>query len=588
VVVTAELPLIASAAALALVGLLLATRSKYALPAAIVAAIFACGAPLVLATLIDPANAAGRALWEWSAAGGPTVRASYRFDGIAAIGVAVGAAYAGAGLFGAARAARRHPLLPSAILALGLVFFALVVTEDLIAGTVVLGVLAAITVLAGLAVAPLPATTRLAAYLAVGIQFFVLAALLLSRFGGASFRFDAISPNSVSPGAILAASIGAALFAGLYPFIPWRFRAQLRGPDLERLRGVITMPAGVAGSVLLLRLLATTRGDITAVGLPGLALEWRLVVALVALLAFAAAAWRARRLPRRLTILTVAMVAGLAGYDGIHWADVVLVATLLSVLYAAGVSLALPEQWEVVRYDVTLAAFWIALAVGTPTAIAGGLFILVADALVALAESIWARGGYVIVIAGSSATLTGLIVIGSGSLATMDIGEEALSLAGLVAIGLLVLVHVGRRLDRVGVPLALDGLAAASALGITTLIGLAVSVPLYQGVSLVFGRPFEPGIANTPVGFLAAIAVATLLVMIARSIRPFMPDLEPITVRLRELIAVADPVPAGQFAFAALDAITSRTASIFNLFEQRAGIWLATVLIIAVLVWSVR
>jgi len=586
--VTAELPLIASAAALALVGLLLATRSKYALPAAIVAAIFACGAPLVLATLIDPANAAGRALWEWSAAGGPTVRASYRFDGIAAIGVAVGAAYAGAGLFGAARATRRHPLLPSAILALGLVFFALVVTEDLIAGTVVLGVLAAITVLAGLAVAPLPATTRLAAYLAVGIQFFVLAALLLSRFGGASFRFDAISPNSVSPGAILAASIGAALFAGLYPFIPWRFRAQLRGPDLERLRGVITMPAGVAGSVLLLRLLATTRGDITAVGLPGLALEWRLVVALVALLAFAAAAWRARRLPRRLTILTVAMVAGLAGYDGIHWADVVLVATLLSVLYAAGVSLALPEQWEVVRYDVTLAAFWIALAVGTPTAIAGGLFILVADALVALAESIWARGGYVIVIAGSSATLTGLIVIGSGSLATMDIGAEALSLAGLVAIGLLVLVHVGRRLDRVGVPLALDGLAAASALGITTLIGLAVSVPLYQGVSLVFGRPFEPGIANTPVGFLAAIAVATLLVMIARSIRPFMPDLEPIMVRLRELIAVADPVPAGQFAFAALDGITSRTASIFNLFEQRAGIWLATVLIIAVLVWSVR
>lgn len=585
---TAELPLIASATALALVGLLLATRSKYALPIAIVGAIFACVAPLVLATLIDPANVAGRALWEWSAAGGPTVRASYRFDGIAAIGVAVGAAYAGAGLFGAARASRRHPLLPSAVLALGLVFFALAVTEDLIAGTVVLGVLAAITVLAALAVAPLPATTRLSAYLAVGIQFFVLAALLLSRFGGASFRFDAISPDSVSPGAIVAASIGAALFAGLYPFIPWRFRAQLRGPDLERLRGVITMPAGVAASVLLLRLLATTRGDITAVGLPGLDLQWRIVAALATLLAFGVGAWRARRLPRRAAILTVAIVAALAGYGAIHWADVVLVATLLTVLYAAGVSLALPEQWEVVRYDVTLAAFWIALAVGTPTAIAGGLFILVADALVALAESIWARGGYVIVIAGSSATLTGLIVIGSGSLTTMDIGAEALSLAGLVAIGLLVLVHVGRRLDRVGVPLALDGLAAASALGITTLIGLAASVPLYQGVSLVFGRPFEPGIASTPFGFLAAIAVATLLVMIARSIRPFMPDLEPVAVRLRELIAVADPVPAGQLGFAALDAITSRTAAIFNLFEQRAGVWLATFLIIAVLVWSVR
>src|SRR5947207_758388 len=99
------------------------------MPVAVVAAIFACVAPLVLATLIDPAHAAGRALWEWSAAGGPTVRASYRFDGIAAIGVAVGAAYAGAGLFGAARATTRHPLLPSAILGLGLVFFALVVTD---------------------------------------------------------------------------------------------------------------------------------------------------------------------------------------------------------------------------------------------------------------------------------------------------------------------------------------------------------------------------------------------------------------------------------------------------------------------------
>ena len=52
------------------------------------------------------------------------------------------------------------------------------------------------------------------------------------------------TPPAVTPEAILAASIGAALFAGLYPFIPWRFHAQLRGPELERLRGVITMPAG--------------------------------------------------------------------------------------------------------------------------------------------------------------------------------------------------------------------------------------------------------------------------------------------------------------------------------------------------------
>ncbi|HEV2249726.1 MAG TPA: hypothetical protein VGT60_04385 [Candidatus Limnocylindria bacterium] len=589
-IATAELPLIASAGALALVALtlLLAPRSRLAASVAVVLSVAAVLAPLALATVIDPARAAGRALWEWSAAGGPTIQASYRFDGIAAIGVAVGAAYAGAGLFGVARAERRHPLLPSAILALGLVFFALVVTDDLIAGTVVLGVLASITILATLAVAPLPATTRLAAYLAVGVQFFVLAALLLSRFGGASFRFDAIPPGSVSPGAILAASIGAALFAGLYPFIPWRFRALRRGPELERLRGVITMPAGVAASLLLLRLLGTTRGDITSVGLPAVPVEWRALAALLALVPVGLAAWPAGRISGRHAAIAALVIALLAAYPALHWAHLILLAALLSALYAAAVSLALPEQWDVVRYDVTLAAFWIALAVGTPTSIAGGLFILVADAFVALAESIWTRGGYVVVIAGSAATVTGLIVTGVGSLAATDAGALTLAIAGLLTIGALVLVHVGRRLDVVAVPLALDGLAAAAALGITTLIGLAVSVPLYQGVTTVFGRPFEPGIANTPLGFIAAIASATLLVVIARSLRPFMPDLAPFAARLRSIIAIADPVPAGHAAFAALDAIASRTTATFNLFEQRAGVWLATLLIIGVLVWSVR
>ena len=193
-----------------------------------------------------------------------------------------------------------------------------------------------------------------------------------------------------------------------------------------------------------------------------------------------------------------------------------------------------------------------------------------------------------IVIAGSSATVTGLIVIAFGAQAAMDPVALALSLAGLLATATLVLVHVGRRLAGVGVPLTLDGLAAAAALGSTMLIGLAVSVPVYQGVSLVFGRPFEPGIASTPLGFLAATAVATLLVVIARSVRPFMPDLAPVAVRLRGLIAIADPVPAGQAAFATLDAVASRTTAVFNLFEQRAGVWIATILIVAVLVWSVR
>ena len=521
-----------SAAALALVALALLSplpRSRLVSLVAGASAVIAVIAPLVLSTAIDPSRAAGRALWEWSAAGGPTVQASYRFDGVAAIGVAVAAAYAAAGLFGAARATRRHPLLPGAVLALGLAFFALAVTEDLIAGTVVLGVLAWITILAALAVAPLPATTRLAAFLAVGVQFFVLAALLLSRFGGASFRFDAIAATAVTPGTILAASIGAALFAGLYPFVPWRFRANGRGPELERLRGVITMPAGVAASLLLLRLLGTTRGDLTLMALPEFPLEWRSLAAVVALAALGLASLRGRRVGVRGAIIATVLVALLAAYPALHWAHLVLVAALLSVLYATAVSLGLPAQWDVVRYDVTLAAFWIALAVGTPTAIAGGFFVLVADALVTLAESIWTPpyASYAIVIAGTAATVSGLIVIGLGSLVAMDPGALTLAIATLLAIAALVLVHVGRRLDVEEVPLALDGLAVVVALGVTTVIGLAVAVPLYQGVTAVLGRPFEPVAARTPLGFLAVVAVATLLVMVARSVRPFIPDLGP-------------------------------------------------------------
>lgn len=590
--VTAELPLFCSAVLLAGVAVLLPlrSRSRPAEAAAVVCALLAVLAPLALATLIDPARAAGRALWEWSAAGGPTVQASYRYDGIAAIGVAAAAAYAAAGLFGAERAPLRHPLLPGAILASGLVFFALAVTEDLVAATVVLGVLAGSTSLASLAVAPLPASTRLAAYLAAGVQFFVLAALLVSRFGAASFGFAALSARAVSPGALAAAAVGAALCAGLYPFIPWRFRAQLRRPELERLRGVITMPAGVGAALLLLRLLGVTRGEVSTIGLPNLPAGWRLVLAVAVLAAVGAAARRGGRIPRRAAVVGAAVIALLAAYPALHWSHAVLAAALLSVLYAAAVSLAAPDQWEVVRYDITLAAFWVALAVGTPTAIAGGLFLLAADAVSALAEIIWTGryASYAVVIAGSAATVSGMTVILIGTLTAADQGTAGLAMVCSLLIVALVLVHVGQRLDLAQVPLALDGLAAAAAGGATALVGLLVAVPIYQGSTAGFGRPFTPAFAADPFVVPAIIALATLLVVVARSVRPFVPDLGPLAERLRRAIAVADPVPAGLAAFAAIDGAVSRATRIFGLFEQRAGVWLATLLIAAVLVWSVR
>src|SRR5881394_1103952 len=77
----------------------------------------------------------------------------------------------------------------------------------------------AVGAFATLLVAPAPSAMRIAGYFAVGIQGFVVAALLIARQGGASLAFDAISPTAVSPGAILAATAGAGLFAGLYPFV---------------------------------------------------------------------------------------------------------------------------------------------------------------------------------------------------------------------------------------------------------------------------------------------------------------------------------------------------------------------------------
>ena len=595
--ITAEVPLIFSAAALCVVALLLTLhersgpRRSWIVTAALATGVGAVLSPLLFAPFVDLSRAADRALWEWSAAGGPTIHASYRFDGVAVIGVAVGAAYTVAALLGARRTTRRHPLLPGALLAIGLVFIALVVTEDLIAASVVLGVLAALTVLGAVAVAPLPATTRVAAYLAVGIEFFVLAALLVSRSGGASYRFDAILPTAVSPGVVLTCSIGAALFAGLYPFVPWRYeRAQARAAEREPLRGVVTMSAGVGATLVLLRLIGVTRAEITTIPLPQLPGEVRvaIVVGVVILVAFTALQQRA--IPRRAAVVGGIVAMLVAIYPSLHWSHLILVAVLTTVLYAAAVSLALPEQWDVVRYDVTLAAVWVAIALGTPVAVAGALFLLVADALGSVVESIWMppHRMYLAVIAGATLSVSGLLVIAIGTLAAADRSAQGLALVTTLAILVLVLVHVGRRLNFATVPLELDAAAAAVAFLATVLLALLLSIPLYQSVTVVVGRPFAPAVAGAGLFVPAVAAIATLLVVVARSIRPFVPDLTPFALRLRVLVTVADPVPAGLAIFRALDIAASRTSDTFAAVERRGGVWLATGLIVVLLVWSVR
>src|SRR5213593_2265833 len=163
-------------------------------------------APLLMYVALDPERSRGQALWEWSAVGGPTIQASYRLDGLAAIGVGIGALYVAAALVATTRVSARHQLLRPVILLNGLVFITLAVTDDLIADIVVLGALAALTSFIAMLVSPAAAVARITGYLAGGVQGFVVAGLLVSRFGGASFRFDTLSPDAVTPGVVVAAS----------------------------------------------------------------------------------------------------------------------------------------------------------------------------------------------------------------------------------------------------------------------------------------------------------------------------------------------------------------------------------------------
>src|SRR5205814_5533943 len=103
---------------------------------------------------IDPSRAEGRALWEWSAVGGPTVQASYRFDGLAAVGLAIGLLYAGAALISTTRVASRSTALRPALLLLGFVLITLTVTDDLVAVKVVYVLIAVLLMYVSLLVLP--------------------------------------------------------------------------------------------------------------------------------------------------------------------------------------------------------------------------------------------------------------------------------------------------------------------------------------------------------------------------------------------------------------------------------------------------
>ncbi|HEX4744088.1 MAG TPA: hypothetical protein VFW12_05390 [Candidatus Limnocylindria bacterium] len=593
-VVTAELPLIASAFAFALAAVILALprrRFRWRARGAFVAGTAAAAIPLLLYPFRDVTRSAGRALWEWSAVGGPTVQAAYRFDGVAAVGIAAALCYTTAGLLAVQRASRRHQLLPAIVLANGFVAIALAVTDDLIAATVVLGVVAALTAFAQLIVAPAPASARLAGFYALGMQCFVVAALLISRTGAGSFAFGDIRPTAISPGVVLAASLGAALFAGLYPFIPWRYEGeQARAPEREPLRGLLAMPAGVGATVVLVRLLGSTEIELSTLGLPQAHPSVRIAAVAIVIASVLALVARRRPVPVPPLVVGGALLLAIALYPGVHWSHAVLVAALVSVTYAAAVSLVLPEQWEVVRYDVTLAGAWIGLAVGTPLSIAGALFLVLADAVASLVAAIWLppHRWYIATVATSTAYVGGVLAIGAGIRGAADLVTQILAVIALVALLLLVLVHIGRALSEALVPTELDVSGGAVAFLGTALLALLAGTAIHAGLDETLGRPFGALGPAAPFVVPALAVSATLLVVVARTLRPFLPDLRAVAGRLRTVVLAVDPVPAVLASFRLLEAGAMRTSSVFGIFEQRGGVWLAALLIFALLLWATR
>ena len=537
---------------------------------------------------LDQERARGSALWEWSAVGGPTIQASYRLDGLAAIGVAIGGLYIAAALVATTRVSARHQLLRPMILLNGLVFLTLAVTDDLIACIVVLGALGAITSFVTLLVSPAAAVARITGYLAGGVQGFVVSALLVSRFGGASFRFDTISPDAVTPGVVLAASLGAALFAGLYPFVPWGYRQEEAG-ERESLRGLLTMPAGLGATIVLWRILGVTKIDLSTLSLPAIISE-PLIAVVVAALALRFITRRRRSGLRRRIVITVGVLLLILAYPFLHWSHVILIAALVTIAYAAAVSLALPEQWPITRYDMVLAALWIALATGSPTALAGALLVLAGGGIAAVSDGFWMppHRSYITAMVSSTVIVAGALTIVLGAFEATDFVTVFLAVIAAGAVLGLELTHAGRRLSIAAVPSDLDVSASiASFLG-TIMVVLALSLPLFDALSGAFGRPNARALDEL-VTLVPVVAVfSTLLVVVARAARVLLPELAGLSTRLEAVVSAADPVPIAAASFRALAGSATTASNVFAMFEERAGVWLALMLIASLLVWAVR
>jgi len=546
----------------------------------------AAALPVALAPAVDPARAAGSALWRWSAVGGPAISASYELDPLGEVALALVVSFSAAALATAARAERRHVALPAILLGNGFVALAVVVTSDLVAAIVALSVLASLTVLALLAVAPLAATARAAAYLAFGLQAWILAALLVARSGAPDLLIEGLAQPALGPDVLLAAALGALLIAGLYPAVAWSFAHERAGDESDpgRLGSLALMPVGIAATLLVLRLLAAADVPPAAIGLPDIPAEVRLAMVVLVALAAAVAAGRGPRIVPPL-VFAGGIIAAIAALPLLSLAQLVLAAVILTAAYAAVVSLAMPDHWETVRGGLALVLVWVGLATASPLAIAGGALALFARAVAALldAQGLEPHRQYIALAAGSAAFVTGALATALGAAASADAGAAVLGAAAATLVVAIELAQVARRFRITEVPRDLDAASALVAL-LVAVLGALLLLPL-EAAALERVRAPE---LLSPAALAGLVAGATAVVVLARTVRPLLPYLEAAAERSGPLMQALDPAPVAAGAFRALEGGATRAGAGFGALERRAGVWLAALLIVAVLFWSVR
>jgi hypothetical protein len=277
-------------------------------------------------------------------------------------------------------------------------------------------------------------------------------------------------------------------------------------------------------------------------------------------------------------------------YPWLNWSHVVVIACGLTVAYAAAVSLALPDQWPVTRYDVTLAGAWIGIATGMPTGVAGATLILLGGGLVALADAFWMppHRAYIAMLASTTAIVAGALAVAVGAFESPEPATMVLALIGIPAVIALELVHVGRRLDVAAAPPVLEIAATVVAFLSTMFVAIVFAAPTLDALGRAFGRPPDHELQTIAYTTAALAVLAAMLVVVAGAVKPLLPDTAPVGASLARLVGVADPVPVAAASFRALERSATLASVLFGLFEQRAGVWLALVLIVGVLFWAVR